>query len=204
MPRPDPPPHHSDREDILEPVFPRWTPPVASAATPAGMLALGGTSATIFRQRAPPAPTPSRREPTAQDPSLSFSPSTLHARPTADTRRGPSSRYVSHREPHPEAAASRNRPIRSRSAANSCRGTATSANWNTRYFACDTTLAPILTSFSRRVVRFQPRINRGSANCRSAFAKLYAKANNCKRAALSWNRRHDSLVHFTAFLPSLL
>jgi hypothetical protein len=33
---------------------------------------------------------------------------------------------------------------------------------------------------------------------------LYAKANGCNRAALSWNRRHDSLVHFTAFLPSLI
>jgi hypothetical protein len=39
---------------------------------------------------------------------------------------------------HPEAHASRNRQIRFAIAANTGRGTATSANWNTTYFACDT------------------------------------------------------------------
>jgi hypothetical protein len=52
--------------EITKPVFPRWTPPGASAATPAGMLPLGGTIVTIFPpQKAPPAPAPSRPEPTA-------------------------------------------------------------------------------------------------------------------------------------------
>lgn len=40
--------------------------------------------------------------------------------------------------------------MRVKIAANSFRGTATSANWKITYFECDTTLAPILTSFSRR------------------------------------------------------
>jgi hypothetical protein len=42
------------------------------------------------------------------------------------------------------------------------------------YLECVTTLAPILTSFTRKVVRVQPRIDRRSANCRSAFARLSA------------------------------
>jgi hypothetical protein len=33
-------------------------------------------------------------------------------------------------------------------------------------------LAPIFTSFSRKVVKFQLRIDRGSANCRREFARL--------------------------------
>src|SRR6266851_3169590 len=33
------------------PVFPRWTPPGASAVTPAAMLPLGGTVATILLQK---------------------------------------------------------------------------------------------------------------------------------------------------------
>ena len=110
----------------------------------------------------------------------------------------------SHREPHPEAHASRSRPIRSRIAANSWRGTATSANWKMMYLACATTLAPILTSFSRSVVSVQPWIGFGSTSCRRKLARLYARANNCNRAALSLKRRHDSFVHFTAFLPSFI
>jgi hypothetical protein len=46
------------------------------------------------------------------------------------------------------------------------------------YFACLTTFAPILTSLSRRVVRFPLRIDRGSANCRKEFARLFALAYN--------------------------
>ena len=92
---------------------------------------------------------PSRPEPSAQDAPPWLIRRNRPARRTADARRRHSDRFVRHREPHPEASARRNRPIRSRSAANRGLGTATSANWNTRYFACDTTLAPILTSFSR-------------------------------------------------------
>src|SRR5262249_13338271 len=74
--------------------------------------------------------------------------------------------FVHHRPPHPEAHASRSRPIRSTMAANSMRGTATSASWKTRYLACETTLATILTNFSRSVVGVQPWIGLGSTNCR--------------------------------------
>ena len=42
------------------------------------------------------------------------------------------------------------------------------------YLECATTLAPILTSFSRKVVRFQMRIDRGSANGLTQFARLCA------------------------------
>src|SRR5262249_32421657 len=38
------------KDKVPTPVFPRWTPPGASAATPAAMLSLGGTIATIFPQ----------------------------------------------------------------------------------------------------------------------------------------------------------
>jgi hypothetical protein len=93
-------------------------------------------------------------------------------RHTADARRRRSDRFVSHRQPHPEASARRSRPIRSRIAANSRRGTATSASWKTMYFAWYTTFAPILTNFSRRVVRVQPWIGFGSTSCRSEFARL--------------------------------
>ena len=54
----------------------------------------------------------------------------------------------------------------SRIAANNVRGTATSANWKTTYLACVTTLAPILTSFSRSVVRLQCRTGLGRTTCR--------------------------------------
>ena len=73
---------------------------------------------------------------------------------------------------HPEAHASRSRPIRSRIAANSWRGTATSGNWNVTYLARPNTFAPILTSFSRNVDRVQLRFDDGSANCRKEFARL--------------------------------
>jgi hypothetical protein len=48
-----------------------------------------------------------------------------------------------------------NRPIRSRISAKSALDTATSAIWNTTYRECLTTLVPILTSFSRKVVSDQ-------------------------------------------------
>src|SRR5262249_23657902 len=78
------------------------------------------------------------------------------------------------------------------------------ANWKMTYWAWATTLAPILISFSRSVVSVQPWIGLGSTSCRRKLARLYARGNSCSRAALSLNRRHDSLVHFTAFLPSLI
>ena len=88
------------------------------------------------------------------------------ARRTADTRRRQSGRFVQRGEPQPEAHASRSRPIRPTIAAKSGRGTDTSASWNTRYLACDTTLAPILTYFSRSVVSVQPWMGLGSTRCR--------------------------------------
>ena len=65
-----------------------------------------------------------------------------------------------------------NRSIRLRIAANNLRVTATSANWNVTYFACRVTFAPILTSFSRRVVSDQCFTSWGSANRRKKFARL--------------------------------
>ena len=53
------------------------------------------------------------------------------------------------------------------------------------YLECVTTFCPILTSFSRKVVRFQLRIHRGSANCRSEFARLYASADDWTANALA-------------------
>ena len=64
------------------------------------------------------------------------------------------------------------RSIRSRIAANKFRVTATSASWNVTYFECRVTFAPILTSFSRRVVSDQCFTSWGSANRRKKFAKL--------------------------------
>src|SRR5262249_30989357 len=140
---------------------------------------LGGTVATFFPQISPSAPTPSRPEPSAPDaPPLLL----LRNRPgrrTSDARGRCPNRLVQRGEPHPEAHASRSRAIRPKIRAKSFLGTATSASWKTRYFACATTFAPILTNFSRKVVRFQLRIDLGSANCRRKFARLYARANSC-------------------------
>jgi hypothetical protein len=52
-------------------------------------------------------------------------------RRTADARDRRSDPFVKRGEPHPEAHASRSRPIRVRIAANSWRGTATAASWKT-------------------------------------------------------------------------
>src|SRR5947209_1598615 len=72
----------------------------------------------------------------------------------------------------------------------------------TKRFSCPH--PPILMSFSRSVVRLQCLAGFGSASWRRKFARLYARGNNCKRAALSLKRRHDSFVHFTAFFPSFI
>ena len=122
-----------------------------------------GALATNFPQKVLPVLAPSRTEPTAQDASPWLIRRNRPTRRTADTRRRRSDPFVTHPGPHPEASAGRSRPIRSRSAAKSWRGAAASASWNTTYFACITTLAPILTRFSRKVVRVQLRIDRGSA-----------------------------------------
>src|SRR6516162_11316717 len=73
---------------------------------------------------------------------------------------------------HPEAHASPSRLIRFTIAVKSGRGTDTSASWNTRYLACDTTFAPILTNFSRIVVSVQLWIGLGSTSCRRKLARL--------------------------------
>src|SRR5262249_20225180 len=113
---------------LYKPVFPRWTPPGASAATPAGMLPLGGTITTIFPpQKAPPAPAPSRPEPSAQGPSPLLIPRNRPARLTLTPPRRLPDRFVQPRAPHPEPHTSRSRAVRSNIAANSWRGTATSA-----------------------------------------------------------------------------
>jgi hypothetical protein len=65
---------------------------------------------------------------------------------------------------HPGLGATRSRPIRARNAANNLRGTATSAIWNVTALERETTLAPILISFSRRVVMDHVRTARGNAS----------------------------------------
>ncbi len=97
-----------------------------------------------------------------------------------------------------------NRRMRSRIAANKSRGTATSTIWNITYFACRTTFAPILISFSRSVVNDPCFTDLGSANRRRKFPRFYASANSRSRACLSLNFQHDRRVHFTAYLPSLI
>src|SRR5271157_3711580 len=62
--------------------------------------------------------------------------------------------------------------IRSRIAANNLRGTATSAIWNVTALERETTLAPILISFSRNVVKLQCFTPRGSAICRRKLPRL--------------------------------
>jgi hypothetical protein len=56
-----------------------------------------------------------------------------------DARRGRFDRFVKRGASHSEPHASRSRPIRSRIAANSLRGTATAASWKTKYFEGETT-----------------------------------------------------------------
>ncbi len=61
---------------------------------------------------------------------------------------------------------------------------------------------PILISFSRSVVKLQCFTSRDSASWRRTLPRFKAEANNGSRAWLSRNRRHDSRVHFRAYLPS--
>src|SRR5262245_12296578 len=180
---------------------PRW----ASAATPAAEVNPAKERLQRFSwETAPPLRVPPGPEPTAYDASPVLIPRNQPDQRTSDARRRRSGRFVKSNEPHPEAHAGRSRAIRPKSRAKSPLGTATSASWKTRYFACDTTFAPILISLSRSVVSVQCFTALGSTSWRRKFARLYARANNCNRAWLSLNRRHDSFVHFTACLPSLI
>ena len=161
--------------ESIEPIFPRWTPPPgASAATPSAE----DTPSEERLQRSPPNSAAGTRPVTAsacRTIRCSFAhPRNRPARRTLDTGRRRLDPFVGRDKRHLEAHASRSRPIRSRITANIRRGTATSASWKMTYFACLTTFAPMLTSFSRKVVRFHQRIDRGSPKCRSEFAKLYA------------------------------
>ncbi len=63
---------------------------------------------------------------------------------------------------HVGAGRGRRPSINLRISANSRRGIATSASWNVTYRPCRTTLAPILISFSRSVVRDQCSTASGS------------------------------------------
>src|ERR1039457_5411064 len=87
---------------------------------------------------------------------------------------------------------------------NNSRGTATSAIWKTTFLAWHTTFAPILISFSRNVVNDQCRTALGNTACRRKFPMLYASTNSCSRTWLSTKSWHESRVHLTAFLPSLI
>ena len=62
--------------------------------------------------------------------------------------------------------------IRRRIFRNRSFGTATSANWNVTYRPWRTTLAPILTSFSRSVVNDQCSTSFGKASVRMKLARL--------------------------------
>ena len=74
------------------------------------------------------------------------------------------------------AGLGRRSSIRLRIFRNNSLGTATSANWNVTYRPWRTTLAPILTSFSRSVVRDQCSTSFGKASVRMKLARLYASA----------------------------
>ena len=64
------------------------------------------------------------------------------------------------------------RRMRNRICSNKARVTATSASCKTRRGACRTSRAPILTSFSRRVVRLQRAISCGQTSRRRKLPRL--------------------------------
>jgi len=72
------------------------------------------------------------------------------------------------RTPHagPGSGGGRNCAINRRISANNILDTATSANWNVTYRPWQTTLVPILTSFSRSVVSDQCSTSFGQASVR--------------------------------------
>src|SRR5262249_6208702 len=109
-----------------------WPP----AATPAAEVPPREEPLQRFTpQGPPPLPAPSRPEPPAPDASPLLVPRNRPKRRTADARERRPGRFVKRREPHPEAHARRSRPIRPRIAANSWRGTATSASRKITYLA---------------------------------------------------------------------
>ena len=82
--------------------------------------------------------------------------------------------------------------------------TPTSAIWKNTYFEWRTTFAPILISFSRIVVIVQCFTGAGNTSRRRKLPRVYARANSWRRTWLSAKSWHESLVHLTAFLPSLI
>src|SRR4030095_1796706 len=105
---------------------------------------------------------------------------------------------------HGAGSGGRSPAIRPRRRPNSSRGTATSAIWKTRERPGEITCAPILTTFSRSVVRDHCAISSGSARVRRKLARLYASAWSWRRTALARKVVHDSRVHLTACFPSLI
>src|SRR5215472_12647447 len=73
---------------------------------------------------------------------------------------------------HGTGSGSRSLAIRSRRWPNSSRGTATSAIWKIAYRQWAITFAPILTTFSRSVVRDHRSISPGRARVRRKLARL--------------------------------
>lgn len=106
-------------------------------------------------QKVLPGFAPSEAEPPAQTSSPFHNLCDRLARRATDARRRHSDRFVHQRQPHPEAHANRSRPIRSTRAANSWRGTATSASWKIMYVECVTTFAPILTKSAPQLLSGQ-------------------------------------------------
>src|SRR5262249_25671151 len=122
--------------------FPDERTPGGSVATPAGQLAHPKERLQrFFPEKC--SQHPSRRGLSPAHKTLLLRSSPEIGRSGAPRMHGgrSSDRFVRRDEPHPEAHASRSRPIRSRIAANSWRGTATSANWKMTYLACVTTFA---------------------------------------------------------------
>jgi hypothetical protein len=72
--------------------------------------------------------------------------------------------------------------------------TATSANWKVIAQAWHTTRAPILISFSCRLVSDQSAMASGRSMERRKLARSQASACSCSRTSLSQNRLHDSRV----------
>lgn len=79
------------------------------------------------------------------------------------------------------ASGRRKRWMHSRMAANSSRGIATAAIWKITQRACVTTLAPILTNFSRNVVSVQCFARGGSTTPRVAAVAVLLGPSEVRR-----------------------
>src|SRR5262249_35487500 len=128
---------------LPHPIFPRWPSPGPRLRHQRLILTPEGAIAKVFPPKS--CHDPFRRcldpfRPCLDPPHkmLPPSPSADRVTPTPPETHCDDLRpvFVHHPPPHPEAHASRSRPIRSTMAANSLRGTATSASWKTRYLAC--------------------------------------------------------------------